>query len=78
MNWDEVNFYLLSCSFHKSPSEATLYIKFKNDESLIVFIYVDDIICTGNYAKLIKEFKNDMMSKYEMTNLGFINFLGWE
>lgn len=50
---------------------------FKNDESLIVFIYVDDIIYTGNYARLIMEFKNDM-SKYEMTNLGFINFLGWE
>ncbi|CAL9021865.1 unnamed protein product, partial [Prunus brigantina] len=62
----------------KSPSEATLYIK--TDEGsgiLIVSLYVDDIVYTGSCAKLLEDFKNDMMKHYEMTDLGLLyHFLG--
>lgn len=59
--YDEINSYLLSCGFQRSPSEATLYIKLRNEESLIVSIYVYDIVYTGSYAMSIEEFKQDMM-----------------
>lgn len=72
--YDEINSYLLSCGFHKSASEATLHVKFKNDELLIMSIYVDDIIYTGNSVELIKEFKNNMMTKYEITDIGPLSF----
>lgn len=71
---DEINSYLLSCGFHRSASEATLHVKFKNDELLIMSIYVDDIIYTGNSVELIKEFKNKMMTKYEITDIGPLSF----
>ncbi|XP_017179515.1 uncharacterized mitochondrial protein AtMg00810-like [Malus domestica] len=61
----------------KSLSEATLYTKARGDEILIVSIHVDDIVYTGNKNDLLKEFKEDMMVKYEMTDLGLLHhFLG--
>lgn len=44
---------------------------------IIVSIYVDDIVYTGNSQELLQEFKTDMMHKYEMTYLGLLHhFLG--
>ncbi|XP_050121366.1 secreted RxLR effector protein 161-like [Malus sylvestris] len=37
---------------------------------LIVSIYVDDIVYTGNNQEMLNEFKKDMKVKYEMTDLG--------
>ena len=56
-----INIYLLSCGFQRNPSEAILYIKLRNEESLIVSIYMDDIVYTGSCAMLIEEFNQDMM-----------------
>lgn len=41
---------------------------------LIVSIYVDDIIVTGNDEQLFLDFKKIMMQKYEMTNLGLLRY----
>ncbi|KAI5314111.1 hypothetical protein L3X38_043287 [Prunus dulcis] len=46
---------------------------------LIVSIYVDDIVYTGSCTELLDEFKEEMMMKYEMTDLGLLHhFHGWE
>ncbi|XP_070672464.1 uncharacterized mitochondrial protein AtMg00810-like [Malus domestica] len=38
---------------------------------------MDDSVYTGSYAKMIEDFKCDMMNKYEMKNLGLLHhFLG--
>ena len=40
-------------------------------------LYVDDIVYTGNSQLMLEEFKRDMMTKYEMTDLGILHhFLG--
>jgi hypothetical protein len=41
---------------------------------LIVSLYVDDLIFTGNDACLIEEFKCSMKSEFEMTDLGKIRY----
>ena len=41
---------------------------------LIVCLYVDDLIFTGNNSKLIVEFKEAMISCFEMTNLGLMSY----
>ncbi|KAM1496365.1 hypothetical protein ACFXTO_030979 [Malus domestica] len=76
--YGEIDSYLMLCGFKKSISEATLYTKYKGDtELIIVSIYVDDIIYTGNCQELMDVFKAEMMSKYEMTDLGLLHhFLG--
>ncbi|CAL9004505.1 unnamed protein product [Prunus brigantina] len=76
--YGEIDSYLVQCGFKRSTSEATLYVKCKgNSELVIVSIYVDDIVYTGNSQDLLQEFKSDMMQKYEMTDLGLLyHFLG--
>ena len=39
---------------------------------LIVFLYVDDLIFTGDFG--IINFKADMESEFEMTDLGLMKF----
>ncbi|XP_020412754.1 uncharacterized protein LOC109947242 [Prunus persica] len=62
----------------RSISEATLYVKTKESiGTVIVSIYVDDIVYTGSSSEMLEEFKEDMMNKYEMTDLGLLHhFLG--
>jgi Reverse transcriptase (RNA-dependent DNA polymerase) len=44
---------------------------------LVVSLYVDDLIFIGNDKKMMHEFKNDMMKKYEMNDLCLLYyFLG--
>ncbi|CAL8989009.1 unnamed protein product, partial [Prunus brigantina] len=76
--YSEIDGYFAECGFTKSQSEATLYVKTRGEASiLIVSIYVDDIVYTGNNHEMLEEFKQDMMEKYEMTDLGLLHhFLG--
>ena len=43
------------------------------DNMLIVFLYVDDLIFTGDFG--IEHFKAVMESEFEMTDLGIMKFL---
>ncbi|BBH01896.1 BURP domain-containing protein [Prunus dulcis] len=76
--YEEINAYLISCGYVRSTSEATLYCKTKEDSgTLIVSIYVDDIVYTGSSGELIAEFKSEMTRRYEMTDLGLLyHFVG--
>lgn len=52
----------------RSMSEVTLYVV------LIVLLYVDDLLVTGNNTKFIDEFKKEMMLIFEMTDLGMLTY----
>ena len=54
-------------------------MKKEHDSIIIVFLYVDDLLFTGNDVKMMQNFKQDMMQAYEMSDLGLLNyFLGIE
>ncbi|KAI5319433.1 hypothetical protein L3X38_039141 [Prunus dulcis] len=74
----EIDTYLIHYGFHRSSSEATLYVRNKEGIGvLIVSIYVDDIVYTGSSTRMMEEFKTEMMCKYEMSDLGLLHrFLG--
>ncbi|CAL8133642.1 unnamed protein product [Prunus armeniaca] len=56
--YEEIHAYLISCGYVRSTSEAILYCKTKKDSgTLIVSIYVDDIVYIGNDEELTAEFK---------------------
>ncbi|CAL2253822.1 unnamed protein product [Prunus armeniaca] len=76
--YSEIDTYLIHCGFHRSSSEATLYVRNKEGiGALIVSIYVDDIVYTGSSTRMMEEFKTEMMCKYEMSDLGLLHhFLG--
>jgi hypothetical protein len=67
-------------SFHKCPYEHLLFVKIGDKgKLLIVCLYVDDLIFTGNDVVMFKEFKKSMMIEFEMSDLGMMHyFLGIE
>lgn len=46
---------------------------------LLICLYVDDLLVTGDFEEEIEEFKKRMKDEYDMTDLGKLNyFLGLE
>lgn len=78
--YSKIDGYFIDQGFRRSKSEPTLYIKSQgNTNILIISLYVDDLIVTGNNSKLIEAFKKDMMNMFEMSDLGLMHyFLGME
>jgi hypothetical protein len=69
----------LHLGFVKSFSESTLYVKHNEANILIISLYVDDLLMTGNNTNLVEKFKQETMEVFEMTDLGLMTFfLGWK
>ncbi|CAL5357308.1 unnamed protein product [Camellia sinensis] len=67
--------HFISEGFEKCYSEHTLFIKTnKGGKILIVSLYVDDLIFTGNDELMFAEFKNSMLREFDMTDLGRMRF----
>jgi hypothetical protein len=78
--YSKIESYFITEGFVKCPHEHTLFVK-QGDRNriLIVSIYVDDLIYTGNDGKLMGEFMKSMKEKFAMTDLGRMKyFLGIE
>ena len=54
--------------------DTTLFIKLRENDILIVQIYVDDIIFGATNVSLCKEFVKFMHSEFEMSMMGELNF----
>ena len=77
--YSRIDEHLLGLGFCKSGFESTLYVKKKGAEVLIISLYVNDMLITGNNVSLIERFKQEMMQAFEMTDLGLMTyFLGME
>eukprot|EP00253_Pinus_taeda_P024150 PITA_24150 len=77
--YSRIDSYLLENGFEKCEGEPTLYIKEKDGKILIVVLYVDGVIFTGNDDYLIENFKTVMKEEFEMTDMGLLRyFLGIE
>ncbi|GKB53097.1 ribonuclease H-like domain-containing protein [Tanacetum coccineum] len=62
-----------------SKSDYSLYTKSDKDVSLALFVYVDDVINTGNNVSKIDKFKVFLKSKFMIKDLGKLKyFLGIE
>lgn len=43
----------------------------------IIALHVDDLIFTGTNKKMMDEFKEEMMKKYDMSDLGLLHHFSW-
>ncbi|XP_038687179.1 uncharacterized mitochondrial protein AtMg00810-like isoform X2 [Tripterygium wilfordii] len=78
--YSRIDDYFTEQGFKKSSSESTLYVKEGlSGKKIIISLYVDDLVLTGNDEQLIAEFKRHMKENFEMNDLGLMNyFLGIE
>ncbi|XP_076890159.1 uncharacterized protein LOC143541145 [Bidens hawaiensis] len=71
--------YFLKEGFKKSCYDHTLFIKKLQGDVIIMSLYVDDMLFTGNNRRICEEFKDYMKHEFEMTDLGKMRyFLGIE
>lgn len=78
--FSRIESYFLKEGFEKSDCEQTLFTKVsKQGKRLIISLYVDDLIYTGDDEGMMCEFKNSMMNEFDMSDLGKMRyFLGIE
>ncbi|PNX60329.1 putative copia-type protein, partial [Trifolium pratense] len=73
--YSKIESYFSAEKFEKCPYEHTLFVKYgMKNEILVVSLYVDDLIYTGNNQGLMDEFKSSMKKKFAMTDLGKMRF----
>ncbi|KAH9768815.1 Integrase catalytic domain-containing protein [Citrus sinensis] len=75
--YDRLKNFLLDNDFSMGKADTTLFVKHKNQDILIVQIYVDDIIFGSTNELLCKDFSSCMSKGFEMSMMGELKyFLG--
>jgi hypothetical protein len=76
--YTQIDNYFTGLGFTKSEADANLYQIVVEGKILIIMLYVDDLILTGD-EQMIHSCKEDLAKKFEMKNLGLLHyFLGLE
>lgn len=65
---------LAALKFEKCPSESAIYRERKGDSLLVVGVYVDDLVITGDKASDIDQFKKQMKTMFKMSDLGLLSY----
>ncbi|GJW67104.1 retrovirus-related pol polyprotein from transposon TNT 1-94 [Tanacetum coccineum] len=72
--YDMLSSFLISQDFSKGSVDPTIFIRRERKESLLVQIYVDDIIFAASTPELCDLFAKIMCSKFKMSMMGKISF----
>eukprot|EP00253_Pinus_taeda_P033137 PITA_33137 len=76
--YTRIDSYFIGLGFTKSEADANLYHIVVEGKLLIIVLYVDDLILTGD-EKIIKSCKEDLVREFEMKDMGLMHyFLGME
>ena len=76
--YTRIDSYFTGLGFSKSEADPNLYQIVVEGKLLIILLYVDDLILTGDEL-LILSCKDDLAKKFEMKDLGLLHyFLGLE
>jgi hypothetical protein len=65
---------LVALGFSHNTSDHAVYARGKGASRLLVGVYVDDLIITGNDVAEIAKFKQQMSSRFKMSDLGLLRF----
>jgi len=75
--YTRIDNYFTGLGFSKSEVDPNLYQIVVEGKLLIIVLYVDDLILTGDEL-LILSCKDDLAKEFEMKDLGLLYFLGLE
>ena len=65
---------MVEYGFAQSKNDYSLYTFSKGNVFIILLVYVDDIILTGNSETKIKKVKDFLSSKFRIKDLGLLQF----
>ena len=76
--YGRIDSFLTSTVFTKSKTDPNIYMNIKDDEPVILLLYVDDLFLIGN-EKQIKDRKKNLAEDFEMRDIRLMHyFLGLE
>ena len=70
----KLNQILVGLKFQRYSKEPSLYRKEEKSGLLIVVVYVDDLLVTGTSLQSIVGFKQEISTKFEMSDLGKLTY----
>lgn len=77
--YSRIEGYFIKEGFARCSYEPTLFVKTERGKILVLSLYVDDLIYTGNDVGMCEKFKESMKLEFDMTDLGKMKyFLGVE
>jgi protein associated with RNAse G/E len=78
--YEKIDSFFLQQGFMRSKSDPNMYTKFdEKGRVVLISLYVNDLIITGNSEKLIRGIKKQMSQVFEMKDLGELHYcLGLE
>ena len=71
--YTRIDNYFTRLGFTKSETDVNLYHIVVDGKLLIILVYVDDLIMTGD-EHLIKSCKEDLAREFEMKYMGLLHY----
>ncbi|KAJ4755031.1 hypothetical protein LUZ62_089436 [Rhynchospora pubera] len=65
---------LIALGFHGSKFDPSLFISHQHGQTIIILIYVDDIIVTGSHMDSVTTLIHTLQSKFSIKDLGPLSF----
>jgi hypothetical protein len=77
MAWNaKLDSMLKGMCFRQSPHEAVIYRRGNEGNTLLVGVYVDDLVITGTKDAEVTAFKEEMKATFQMSDLELLSYLG--
>ncbi|MCO5587897.1 hypothetical protein L7F22_041849 [Adiantum nelumboides] len=72
--YGKIHTYLIGQGFQNSPTKSTLYVKNRDAVVIMLTLYVDDMLLTGNNENENATFKDALRNTFEMSDLGLLHY----
>ena len=75
----KLSVFLQEAGFLRSAADSSLFVQSGSNETVVVLVYVDDLIIAGNSDHTISQLKGTLQSRFPIKDLSHLNyFLGIE
>ena len=71
----QITEYLYQIGFHMSKSDNSLYIRSKSDKSIVIILYMDDLVIRGKNLADISNVKSLLSGTFEMKDMHEVHYL---
>ena len=72
--YERINNYLAKLGYSKNEADPNIYFKIANSDMIILVLYVDDLLITGE-DQLIAKCKQDLATKFDMKKLALLHLV---
>ena len=75
--YGQITQYLSFCGFNSSSSDTSSFVKFTSSMYIVLLLYVDDMIITGDNNAEITQLHDELSIRFETKKSRRISFLSW-